>query len=323
MRRFLLVISALFVSALSYAQLEQKVLFTLAPDEELHEGEFASARFLGQEKYCCVVRNINSGELTFIWNGQRVVSAPELQVCCFDLENLNNCVYMWQESGNWYIRTSFGLFGPYESIQYLPSGLGIDNPSWQYKDSFIFCQNGQNYVCHDGEIVKEMPGPGFSPNGRHYAMLADDRIICDGVQHYFKVPENATSSECCALNDGKVYICFYDGTEAFLCFILDPEEMELTPLEKGSMFYDFRTMDVVYKPQSGVFSFDSDLTGLVITDESGEHVMTVDDRSTCVLIDGEAYGDAPAISACYEPKSNAFVWVSENGGIIKRYTYKL
>lgn len=353
MRRLLLVISALLVCAYSYAQLEHKVVFTLAPDEELYMGEYASARIMGQDRYCCMVQNINTGDMTFIWNGQRIVTAPFVEVCCFDLEDLSNCVYMWQEPGTpmekWYIRTSFGLFGPYDMIQYLPAcesfgmvrpgGLGIDHPSWLYKDSFIFCQYGQTYVCQDGaivkiaddteweEYVKKMASPGVSPNGRHYARIVDDKIICDGESHYFRVPESATSVECCALDDGKVYICFNDGADDFLCFILDPEEMELTPLEKGSMFYDFRTMDVVYKPFSGIFSFLSNTTWqaseLDIVDESGEHVMTVDYRNTYVLIDGEAYGDAPAISAFYDSRSNAFVWVSENGGIIKRYTYKL
>lgn len=354
MRKLQALLSALVVFCVSaHAQLEHKVVFTMAPDEELYMGEYASARIMGREKYCCVVQNINTGDLTFIWNGQRIVTAPLVEVCCFDLEDLNGCVYIWQEPGipveQWYIRTSQGLFGPYDDIRYLPSceafgmrrpgGLGIDHPSWLYKDSFIFCRNGQTYVCRNGEImkladdtdweeyVKKMASPGMSPNGQHYARIVDDKIMCDGVSHYFRVPENATSADCCALDDGKVYICFNDGQDDVLYFILDPQEMELTPLEKGSMFYDFRTMDVVYRPSCGVFTFDGNTvwqaSELDIADESGEHVMTVDYRNTYVLIDGQAYGDAPAISAFYDAGANAFVWVSENGGMIKRYTYKL
>jgi len=355
MKRLLPAVLAVFLGMASAAaqDLEEKVLFTLAPDEQLYMGEFAYSRIAGADKYCCVVQNMGSGELSFIWNGQRIITAPFLEVCCFDLENLNNCVYIWSEpetSGEkWFIRNSYGLYGPYETLQYLPSceafgmkrpgGLGIDHPSWLYKDSFVFCQYGQTYVCQSGAIVKlggdsdwmeyvrKMSSPGISPNGRHFASLNGDVLMCDGKIHYFRVPENAVSADCCALDDGKVYLSFNSGEEVFISFILDPYKMELSPLEKDEMFYDFRSLDVVEKPYDGVFNFDSfnvwQANDLEIQDAENEHIMTVDCRNGFVLVDGIPSGDSPAVFARYDFSADEFIWISEYGGEIKKYTCRL
>ena len=123
MKRF--VVSAFLLLSwvcLAVAQnLESRVVFTMAPGEDIYSGEDFVAMYGGQDKYCCVLHNTDKHTFTLIWNGTRIVTAPFVSVCYYDLDDFDSCVYKWAETDDkgvyrWFIKTCKGVFGPYDDI---------------------------------------------------------------------------------------------------------------------------------------------------------------------------------------------------------------
>lgn len=351
MKRFIIPALLLLGVSLSAQNIDSRVIFTLGQDEELfcaEENIFLSTR---KDRYCCVVRNTETGQLSMIWNGNRMVTADTVRVCYLDLYDFDNCVYSWgdrEEDGSyrWTIKTCDGVFGPYDDILYVPdmypfnlckeTGLRPDLPGWLYRECIMFSQFGQTFLYRNGVTLKLGPKsawnylddlalPCLSPNGKHYAKLENDYLDYDGSVIPFTVPEGAVQAFAQPLDNGDVYVC-YNFNDALCSFLFDHVSNTFGGIRRDEAYYDFSTMELVSRPYGGnpgFMRFHTLWAGLTIRDRSGDHIMSIDTSNNFVNIDGADYGQSSPILARYDADADAFVWLAVEGREVVYYLYRL
>lgn len=351
MKRLLVPALLLLGISLAAQNIESRVVFTMAPGEEIYTGEDFVAMYAEKDKYCCILRNAATAQFTLIWNGNRIVTAPFVSVCYYDLDDFDNCVYKWAENVStgvyrWYIKTCEGVFGPYDDILYVPdvypfnlcsrTGLLPYMPGWLYRECFMFTQYGQTFVYRNGGIIKlgsktvweyisDISLSCMSPSGKHYAMIKGGILGYDGKEYPFELPEGAKQVFAQPLDNGLVYVSYNLDGESHIIMLEPSSEGGFNAITLQDAYFDFRTTETVASPYNEYHSF---LRGSLpprydITDKTGNHVMTVDTEGGFIFVDGDSLGSHVPLFAAYQERANAFVWVEVEGSEVIRYAYKL
>lgn len=161
----------------------RKVLFTMKENEHIYNTEYVANLNMQDNSFTCIVIDTITNKKTFVWNGERKVTADNLKVYHVDLFDYNKCVLGYSHEGSEVINVLFldgKTFGPYDGEVKLltenyswaaeykdPGMLGIDKSyrrGWILKDYFVFSHFGKNYLYDHGKVS-------YAP---FYAMLSSD-----------------------------------------------------------------------------------------------------------------------------------------------------
>ena len=354
MKRLLSVI-ALGLVAVAYAGAQtinptKYMVMQLDPNEELNYSEYAVQMASSPDKFCCVLENRELHNMTFVMNGERLITADYVHVHYFDLDSYDNCILTWFMRNDdrylRYIKTSEGTFGPFDYILYLPDAFGYwgqtpYEPSWLLKDSFLGDIGKKVYLHHNGSVLcvdsngswdisSSLSSSGMSPNGKYKAWFDENRMLNfnDGVID-FELPEDSYPSAV-PMDNGDIYFSFYYVEEGSrLYYVFSPDKDEITQVNVDNKYYDFRTSTIVEKDgvehhfygEGSAFLYGSPV--MTVTDPTGNHTLSAGYQDSFVTIDGEQYGSAAPIMANYDPSNNSFWWVTQEGDKLFRYVYKI
>lgn len=143
----------------------RKVIYTCPTNEEFYACEYFSNMKAKSDKFACMTINKNTQKLTFVLNGDPVISAKDLCVYWVDLSSKNKCIYSYSKGKEQeYLFIEGNTYGPYDYIGYYQYGRrivgdGSVNLDLLYnRNSFHFISMGNPYRHdNDGSIYPCKP----------------------------------------------------------------------------------------------------------------------------------------------------------------------
>lgn len=349
----LLLIAATFV----YAQPQRQVLLTLKKGEILYLGEYASNMRIKGHKFTCILEDTLNDKEIFIHNGERKVTADNIDTYNINTDDFNKCVFEYYNNINGtdkkqrYLSVYGENYGPYEDIDYYyetnKCNGYLTEIDYALPHEFRFKLMGEDYYHYeDGSILnaEETRYEYQSPNKQHKIHIDNSRrfVTLDGKKYIIPIPMDGYCSKfdprVCLFDDGT---CFYEqtcqmdpeneyDTETFQFFITPTAIKQLTAEKE---YYDFDKHQVLPCKKNADYSGSIDYMewyydnfgwyNFTLQDKSKRHLFIANWKYDYVLIDGKKYGKHCPIDAFYDEDANAFAWTTIEGHEMVLYTFDL
>ncbi|MBD5342966.1 MAG: hypothetical protein HDR93_06945 [Bacteroides sp.] len=148
-------------------------LFALGKDEIIFNNEQYIDLHGDKRKFACVVVDTIQEKYTFIWNGERKITADDMFIDHIDLDNFDKCIYQYliveNNEPNFFLSIEGKLNGPYGGLWYFAENnygvceykgfgmLGMDYPyrkGWAFKNIYVFESMGMDFININGNIQK-------------------------------------------------------------------------------------------------------------------------------------------------------------------------
>ncbi len=340
----------------------KRVLYTCGGNEDFYCYEFYSNMKTSGTKFACVTKNRQNSKLSFILNGQPVVTANNLEIFWIDVDSKEKCIYMYSDGDKEdYLVIDGHKYGPYEHIGYWQHAcsfhwdgtpnldLLLNRNAFTFKRMgklFRHDNDGSIYEC-EGEDVwrpREEKPVYKSPNGQHKAQFSMEYrlLTVDGKSYVMPIDLDAAPKSIRLRNfyitdDGVCVVRFeYNNGTKWVYPYLVIKDNEIETINEGE-YFDPWTNTIRMKggdmPARRPRQLDSMMkwkdgswiNGIDISlqDDSNRHFFTANWNYDYVMIDDKKFGKSAPIKAFYDPTSNAFGWVAIEGRSLVLYTYKL
>lgn len=350
-------------SLLAYGQTPiRTVLYTCGPNDDFYCYEFYSNMKTSGNKFACVTKNRNTSKLTFVLNGESVVTAKDLEIYWIDLNSKNKCIYMYSDNANEeYLVIDGHKYGPYEDTGYSQHACKFywdGTPNLELllnKESFTFKRMGKFYRHDNDGSIYECQGQSVwnakeenpiytSPNAQHRAQFTMDYrlLTIDGDSYVMPIDLDADPKTIGLRNfyitdDGTCIVRFeYNNGSKWVYPYLVIKDRNVEPINEGE-YFDLATNSVRTKGSDMPTRQPTQLESMMkwkdgswingidisLRDKTNRHFFTANWNYDYVMIDDKKFGKSAPINAFYDPATDAFGWVAIEGRNLVLYAYKL
>ena len=328
---------------------QKKVLFELESNEIIDEMEYSSSFHLGRYGFSCILRDTTTNLYTFVWNGERKVSAPSVYLQKINLEDFEKCVLSFRDCNDVEHLQTAGEIYSFEESNYVNFPIAaITSDSSIYQ--IVFKKMGVWYVRdYDGTIYEWYSNRTEfeSRNGKHKAQIINGgQIIIDGAEITlppslkifadYPNPQWANHPETSiyVLNNGGCYLeCDSEDYNEDLSYRRSYyiKDGQICDLSKDNLILNLDSGELQKIPQKiksaeeNTLSFESFYWygNYFLQDLSKKHTFFGNWQYDYVLIDDVKYGQSCPVDAYYDKKLNAFIWSVFEGQKLIQYTYEL
>jgi hypothetical protein len=226
-------------------------------------------------KYAILALDTITDSSTFIWNGRRIYSDPRLWICDLDLDNLNNCVYIYGARGNRYLIMDGKKIGPYDKISVQTrypkvrgssdggfpyyGGISYTNTHYFLRNEYSYSKNDVWYTVYDDGIVgksNELKRIYYSHNKEHTATLSEDCRILTIDEHSYILPFDIDESlEIDEYGYGAPIVCLFDDGTCYMEFEYYQRGVKLFGKTKTYCLY-VTSNEIIHLKDNEYFDFD-------------------------------------------------------------------
>lgn len=323
----------------------KKVIYTLGNREKLYYTEISSNMKSRNNQFLLVTEDGNTGKLNLILNGTKIASGKGLEVFDINFESPNPVNYAYTDGNGYYFGINGKKVGPFEAYdyQYCNNGRMILYGKRMGKWFRIDIDGSTYYLGDDIWSSIEKEATYSSPNGYHKLKFSDyyKYATIDGIK--FLIPmgsiyNSADLSDVVVMDNGDAYFelraeksggtdyLLYKVTPGGIMQIMEDQYRANTAKRTGiSNANREQGFDASYENLADD-SWDGDwFKGLdiVLQDKTNSHTFIANWNYDYVMVDGSTIKCTSPFYAFYDPSSNTFSWVSQEGKDFVLYTYSL